>query len=490
MKTKQQATSSASQNDTRSHGGGKASLLSEFFGIAERARGEFKQERVFGRMMILALGMMCAFGRRTISQCILLVGGGQRDWSAWYRLFQGKRFREEDLAQRLLEEAMKDMPVGQPCVIGVDATHVPRSSKKMPGTGWSPAPGGPVWKRSLHLTQRFVTCAWFPPIVKGYTRAIVLRFLSAFTPKSSAASEDKRKDWEVARTFMTWMRQNLDAAGRKTQMLVTLGDGAYDRPEMWHALREGMVLITRTARNRILRYLPGPHVGRGRRALYGLRAPKPMDYVKTPKGRWQHSDIPVRGKTYNLRWMLRGCFLREKVSDQPVYLLVIGGSTRLSKSRGGKRVWREPVYFLINAIRVDDKWTLPLPITDILAWVWQRWGLEIAHREMKSNFGLGETQCWGQTSAILAVQWAAWLYGALSLAAYRLWRFDAGPTLRTRWWPGAHAWSFNTVLRGVRNEAFRIDDFRALYSGTTTTRPNSNAQWQLLRNGVLGSARI
>lgn len=440
--------------------------------------------------MILALGMICAFGRRTISQCILLVGAGQRDWSAWYRLFLGRRFREEDLSQRLFDEALKEMPANQPCVIGVDATHLPRSSKKMPGTGWSPAPGGPVWKQSLHRTQRYVTCAWFPPIVKGFTRAIVLRFLSAFTPKSIAAGEDKRKDWEVALTFMAWMRQGLDAAGRAAQMLVTLGDGAYDKPEMWHGLSHGMVLIARTARNRVLRCLPTTRAGRGRRAQYGQRAPKPMDYVKMPKKHWHHSLIPVRGKTYNLRWMLRGCFLREKVADRPVYLLVIGGSTRLSKSRGGKRVWREPVYFLINAIQVDGEWKLPLPVSDILAWVWQRWGLEIAHREMKSNFGLGETQCWGKKSTILAVQWVAWLYGAITLAAYRRWRFTPGPALNTSWWSGPRTWSFNTVLRTIRTEAFRLDDFRGLYGEASKTRLNSLAQWSLLRNAVLGSARI
>jgi len=44
-----------------------------------------------------------------------------------------------------------------------------------------------------------------------------------------------------------------------------------------------------------------------------------------------------------------------------------------------------------------EEWTLPYPVEELLSWAWQRAEVEVCHREMKSGFGLRETQCWGLT---------------------------------------------------------------------------------------------
>ena len=49
----------------------------------------------------------------------------------------------------------------------------------------------------------------------------------------------------------------------------------------------------------------------------------------------------------------------------------------------------------------------------------QRWELEVAHRELKTGFGLGEPQGWSPTAAVLTVQWAVWAYAILVLAGMR-----------------------------------------------------------------------
>ena len=101
---------------------------------------------------------------------------------------------------------------------------------------------------------------------------------------------------------------------------------------------------------------------------------------------------------------------------------------------------------------VQDKagaWVLPLPATELLAWAWQRWEIEVAHREMKSGFGVGHAQCWSARSTVPAVQVQAWAYALCVLAGYRAWGYDRHPHLtRTRWWAGAARWSFATLWRG------------------------------------------
>jgi hypothetical protein len=75
-------------------------------------------------------------------------------------------------------------------------------------------------------------------------------------------------------------------------------------------------------------------------------------------------------------------------------------------------------------------------LATLLAWLWQRWEIEVAHREMKTGFGLGEKQCWNKRSAILSVQWNVWVYAILLLAGYRTWGLCSGPPTPARWWPG------------------------------------------------------
>jgi len=50
--------------------------------------------------------------------------------------------------------------------------------------------------------------------------------------------------------------------------------------------------------------------------------------------------------------------------------LVVGGGQR---PPGSRRKRYEPCFFLISAVPKDDGWQLPLPIAELLAWLWQRW---------------------------------------------------------------------------------------------------------------------
>jgi hypothetical protein len=47
---------------------------------------------------------------------------------------------------------------------------------------------------------------------------------------------------------------------------------------------------------------------------------------------------------------------------------------------------------------------MPLAAEYLLELGWDRWEVEIVHRERKFSFGLGEMQCWSKAGAILAVR--------------------------------------------------------------------------------------
>ncbi len=52
-------------------------------------------------------------------------------------------------------------------------------------------------------------------------------------------------------------------------------------------------------------------------------------------------------------------------------------------------------------------WTLPIPVEVLLTWAWQRWELELVHREVKPLLGFGDKQRFNLHAAVAVAQWSA-----------------------------------------------------------------------------------
>jgi hypothetical protein len=243
-------------------------LLETFFELIECHKVIFRQERTFLRALGLVIGELYVFARHTITQELLALGLTDVDWSAWYRLFSHKRFDPERANEVLLTQTLAHVPVEAPYVIGVDGVQVPRSSQKMPGTCWLKAPRTPKFKAGIHRAQRFLNMSWLTPLEAGYSRAIPLSWLPAFPAKAIPADVPPSKEWEAGLKAICWLRRQLDAAQRKTQLLFVLADGNFEKVvAFWKGLPERTVVMGRSARNRVLYDLP-TWCGRGRPPIY------------------------------------------------------------------------------------------------------------------------------------------------------------------------------------------------------------------------------
>lgn len=476
-------------NEHTTEPAGVPPLLAALLTLLAAHRSAFRQERPYQRAVALVFGELFAFARHTVTQTLLALGLSDTDWTAFYRLFSRPRFEEVRLAGCLFGETLAQCSPDEPYVAGIDGTQVPRTSHKLPGSSWLRAPRTPVFKKGIHRAQRFLHGAWLPAVVAGYTRAIPLRFLPAFPAKARPAEAPPCKEWEAGLAFIGWLRQQLDAAGRAGQRLVVLADGAFDTLGLWQSLPGRVTLLVRTAKNRRLRHLPPVTTGRGRPLKYGLAAPQPQDWLKKRKG-FQKTWVDVRGRQFALRYRVLGPYLREQAPARPLFLIVIGGATWQAGKREPKRARRQPAFYLVNAEAHGAGWTLPLPAPVLLAWIWQRWELEVAHREMKGSFGVGQKQCWNRRSAVVSVQWSVWVYAVLVLAGYRTWGWLGGPKRPERWWPGAQRWSFNTLWRGYRAALWGTREFRALWTPLRDDWLKKEAAFQALLNAVLGAARL
>jgi hypothetical protein len=267
-----------------------------------------------------------------------------------------------------------------------------------------------------------------------------LLWVPAFTEKSRPRYGAVRKEWEGALYFLEWLQQQLRANGRSKQRILFVSDGHYDNLGLWKGLPAGVTMIARTAKNRVLWHLPPKGARANRR--YGERAQTPREYWRERDG-WQALELLVRGRVRHLQVKVKGPFLRRGAPNRPLFLILVRGKKR-------KRYRRQPLPFLVNATWRDGQWQLPLPVKDLLLAAWQRWEIEVAHREMKANFGLGEKQNWNPRASVLSTQWSAWLYAVLLLATWRTWQLDQNTTVPTRWWRGSKRWSFNTMRRAYQ----------------------------------------
>ena len=136
----------------------------------------------------------------------------------------------------------------------------------------------------------------------------------------------------------------------------------------------------------------------------------------------------------------------------------------------------------------------------------------MCHREMKSNFGLGQMQCWSKAGSILSVQWMAWVYAVLMLAGYRCWGIAqpgatevgavksraTAPELQPEpWRRRSRRWSFNTLWRAYRQALWgqmaQATDlklyFRAVWAGMLHKQPEKELWMEGLWNAIWGATR-
>jgi hypothetical protein len=468
-------------------------LISALLELIQAHRRAFRQERPYRRAVGLVLGELFNFTRQTITQELQALGITDGDWSAWYRLFSRKRFEEGVLNECLLKETLEHVAEEEPYCVAVDSTTIHRSSLKMPGTSWLRDSRFSAFRPGIHRAQRFLHGAWLTPLEDGYSRAIPLRFLPAFPPKAVPAEAKACREWEAGLGFLGWVRRELNELGRAKQTVVALADGGFDTLEMWRGLPEGVVLAVRTARNRALYALPKPEIdpGPGRPASYGERAPKPADWLHAGLRNWPRQTVRVRGKWIEMRYQLLGPFVREGLPERPLFLIVVKGMHRQVGKQVQRYKDRDPSFYLVSAAQpTDGSWQVPLPIDQLLTWLWQRWEIEVAHREMKTGLGIGEKQCWNTRSAALSVQWSVWTYAILVLAGYRTWGLLHGPATPARWWPGAKRWSFNTLWRSYRAALWGKTEFRALWTTTGNNWWKKETWLTGLDNAVASAARI
>jgi hypothetical protein len=423
------------------------------------ARPLVRQERVFARFMLLTLGSLITLGRHTVSQTVVALGAGEADWTAWHRLFNQGRIVREHGQRAVLREVVALLAPGQPLPVVLDATQLPRTSRRFPGVGLTKAPRTPAWRPGIHLAQRLeILSGLLPRSAAGDSRAVPIHATYLRSPRTQPiGDEPEQTEGAAAVALLRWLRQALSDDGRPDQPVLTLADGAYSTAPVIAHLPPETWLLARCAKNRALFAVPTPDPHRrGRPRRYGDHGPSPQETLHQRAG-WRSVPVTVRGRAIPLTTTVTGPWLVQGAPAHPLMLLVVKGMDTGARQH---RRRRDPQFFLVSAQpAADGTWTLPLPLGELLAWAWQRWEVEVMHRELKSGFGWGDQQAWSDQGAQDVTAWALWTYAQVILTGQQVWGLSAPPGPDRGCWWRPRRWSIGRVLQEIRAELWQTAEF-------------------------------
>jgi hypothetical protein len=390
----------------------------------------FPQQRSLERAITLALGILCGVGRRTLTRAISFAGNTQKDWSADYKVFSRSPWEPRALFHPILEEAIEVHQL-QRIVVSTDDTRVWRNGKKVPQTQWHRDPLGPPFQTNLRWGHRFLQASLVLPLYEqdptSSSRSIPVRFEMAPVvkkPGKNASKEQwkeyqrlkKEKNLSVQFVELTKeLRERLDQSGHQQKRLFQVGEGSFCNrtvfEEDWEALN---VSVTARTRKDIVLCKRAPGQG-------------PRFYAKTkftPQKVQQSDSLAPWSKA---KIFHGGCY-REVRHKELAKVYWQGGSRRKEvrllvvapvgyrTSKNGRKYYRQPAYLLTT--------DLSTPAVVLLQAYFDRWGIEVNHRDEKEILGVGQAQVWNKHSVSKVPALLVAMYSWLLLAGLQCY----GPT--------------------------------------------------------------
>ncbi len=368
-------------------------LLSAFLAIVEDWSAVFPQKRTLIRAVRQALGTLACLGRRTLTRVIWAEGRQHLNWSGEYLLHSRCQWEPQQLFRPVLQRALAYCPqrlVG----VAIDDTRLRKTGRAIEQAFYQRDPLSPPFHVNLMLGLRFLQASLLVPLHRNApvgTRALPIRFQEVSRvkrPSKKANQEmlqhyrDAVKQHNLSRSFVEMgkqIRKELDQAGGRDKVLVLTGDGSFCNRTCFGDIPERTVLVARARKD----------------ARLCFRAP-----VDSRRFYAAEKFTPERG-----------------AGQRPLRLIVIA-PTPYRKSKTKKMYYRHPAYLLTSDLRSS--------LPQLLQIYFDRWQIEVNHREEKDTLGVGQAQLWNVTSVPKQPVLAVAAYSALLLASLEAFGAERG----------------------------------------------------------------
>jgi hypothetical protein len=394
-------------------------LLRAFLDTVQEWSDVFPQRRSFERALRQALGGLVCLGRRTISRIIWTNGRQKLGWASEYFLHSRCQWNPQKLFSPILKRGLP-WCTGNYMGVAVDDTRLRKTGRMIPQAFFQRDPLSPPFHVNLVLGLRFLQASLLVPLHKCSTvgtRALPIRFQEASRVKKPGrkASAEQWKQYRIAsrlhnlsQQFVTMareLRQALDNSGAALKTLLLAVDGSFCNRTVFALVLKGVEIIARARKDAVLCF----HAPIGSHRFYDVNKFTPEQVRTDGSMSWKETKIFYGGKRRRVRYkILSDVYWQGGARKRTLRLLVVA-PTPYRKRKSSRLYYRQPAYLLTTDLKGHAHTLLQI--------YFDRWQIEVNHREEKDTLGVGQAQLWNYTSVPKQPVLAVASYSALLLAS-------------------------------------------------------------------------
>ena len=393
-------------------------LIQQFHSLLDGGwQRAFPQARSRQRAIEHAIALPCVFGRRTISRTISALGRSDRDWSGDYKMFSRCQWESERLFDPVIDEYLDRYPK-MPVVSAIDDTKIRKTGKRIKSARWQRDPLSPPFHVNFLYGLRFLQASMlFPHYKEGDypPRGIPVRFQEApplKKPGKRASQQDHQQYRELKKTknlstqtldVIRNLRTSVDQRGGSQRLLLIVGDGSFSNKTMFKAELDRTHLVTRCRKDARLCF----HAPDGSRK-YDEQIFTPEEVRKKDKA-WRWAQVYLGGKQRRVRFKEVKEVLWQRGAGQRRLRLIVIAPVPYKLSKHSRINYRKPAYFLSTDLDSSSKLLIQA--------CFDRWQIEVNHRDEKDILGVGQAQVRNEQSVPRHPALAVASYSLLLLAA-------------------------------------------------------------------------
>lgn len=396
-------------------------LLEAWLAITAPWSGVFRQQRTVLRAQRQALGALLCLGRSTLSRIIWATGREQKSWSGEYFLHSRAEWNPHALFEPMVREALQYCP-GRLIAVAVDDTRLKKTGRAIAQAQYHRDPLSPPFHVNLIWALRFLQASVLLPLHRSgpwSARGVPVRFeeVSSVKKPGRRAGEEawkvykqEVKERNLSRRFvrsMAELRVTFDRADAQKKVLVIVGDGSFCNRTVLSGVPDRAVLIARTRKDASL-CLRAPA---GDRRFYSQDKFTPDQVRLNESIPWHTTKIFYGGKRRKVRYKeMTDVLWQGGARKRPLRLFVIA-ATPYRKRKSGKLHYHHPAFLLTTMLFGSTR--------QLLQMYFDRWQIEVNHRDEKDTLGVGQAQMWNPVSVPKQPALVVAAYSAMLLAALK-----------------------------------------------------------------------
>lgn len=394
------------------------SLLDCFLKILSEWEAFFVKQPSYRRAVLLAIASLSVLGRACISRVIGFLGFDQKDWSAHYKLFSRSSWEGFDLFKPIIKNTLP--LINDPFLaVAFDDTKLKKTGRKIKTAFFQRDPLSPAFHINLLYGLRFLQGSFLVPMYQRNNqppRSLPITFKevpAVRKPDKKATAEEwaqykkDSKKFNLSYCFLVSVqeiRKSLDAAGAANKTMIAVVDGSFCNKACMGTPIERTCLVARARKDAKLCF----KAESGSRKFYNDIKFTPEQVRQNDSIPWKKTSIYHGGEWREIRFKEVREVLWQGGTKQQFLRLIVIAPTPYRLTKKGKLYYRNPAYLLCQAVEA---------ISEVLIQKYfDRWQIEVNHREEKDTLGVGQAQVWSCKSVQRQPAFVVAAYSALLLA--------------------------------------------------------------------------